>query len=99
MNIGTSSRTGSEAGARAADCSVKRNVVKPVKVVTAKGETTGRDQGNFYDALLHRRAAPPRRSRDISTTIICAKDIYNPWMATDISRRRSSGSQDERPGV
>jgi hypothetical protein len=35
-------------GCVTADCSVKQNVVKLVKVVTAKGQTTESDQGNFY---------------------------------------------------
>lgn len=39
---------GTKGGCATADCSVKQNVVKLVKVVTVKGKTTNIDQGDFY---------------------------------------------------
>jgi hypothetical protein len=42
---------GTKGGCVTADCSVKQNVVKLVKVVTVKGKTTEIDQGDFYMAF------------------------------------------------
>jgi len=39
---------GTKGGCATADCSVKQNVVRLVKVVTAKGKTTEINEGDFY---------------------------------------------------